>query len=236
MVALIEAGHDVLAIDDLSNSFSQSLTRVKEITGTSVPFHVIDVLDTNALRSAMATFDPGAVIHFAAHKHVDESIMRARDYYRVNVGGLLSLIEAMESVDVRQLIYSSSGSIYGNATTYPIPETATPNPTNPYSRTKLMGEQILQDVCASDPRWSAVALRYFNPAGAHPSGLIGEDPLGLRTNLLPVLLDVAIGVAAHLTINGNDYPTPDGSAVRDYVHVVDVADAHIKALGLGPVR
>ncbi len=234
VLALLQAGHDVHVVDDLSNSSSLSLERVAALTGIEVPLDVVDITDRSELMASVVRATPDAVIHFAARKHVNESLHRALDYHRVNIGGLITLLEVMATAGVKQLVYSSSGSIYGDAEIHPIPESTMPNPSNPYSRTKAMGESILRDLCRTDERWSITALRYFNPAGAHESGMIGEDPTGLRTNLLPVLMDVAVGNQTDMMVNGLDYPTPDGSAVRDYVHVVDVAEAHLRALDSGP--
>ncbi len=230
VVALLEAGHVVHVVDDLSNSSKTALARVAELTGEQFTFDHADLLCGSDLVRSFDRAEPDAVIHFAGRKHVHESIQKPAEYYRVNIGGLLGLLDVMDRTGVRDLVYSSSGSIYGDAAAHPIPESAPIGPTNPYSRTKAQGEQILSDVCCADDRWRVTALRYFNPAGAHPSGSIGEDPTGLRTNLLPVLMDVAVGLAEHVVINGTDYPTPDGTAVRDYVHVMDVVAAHVAAL------
>ncbi len=228
VVALLDAGHDVVVLDDLSNSSLDAIDGVAAICGRPPEVIVGDVREPAVVRGALAGCD--AVIHFAAKKHVPESTVLAREYHDVNVGGLLALIQAAAELGVYRLVYSSSGSVYGDGLDRPIPETTTPAPTNPYSRTKLMGEWILADLAAAEPQWEITALRYFNPAGAHPSGLIGEDPIGPPSNLLPILLDVAERRAATVTIAGDDFATPDGTGVRDYVHVMDVADAHLAAL------
>jgi UDP-glucose 4-epimerase len=230
VVALAAAGHEPVVVDDLSNSSERVLGRLEQLTGGSVPFSRVDLRDRDGLRRAFEQHQPEAVIHFAARKHVPESVEQPFIYYDVNLGGLLSLIEVMDQTGVRTLVFSSSGSVYGNATRLPIPEDEPHRPTNPYSTTKSMGERILTDLCVAESSWSVMALRYFNPAGAHPSGLIGEDPTGRVSNLLPVLMHIAVGALPELVINGDDFDTPDGTGVRDYVHVMDVADAHVRAL------
>jgi UDP-glucose 4-epimerase len=230
VVALIEAGRQVHIVDDLSNSSAVVIDRIDAITGTRPGFTRLDVRDTAAVRTVLDAEQSDALIHFAAHKHVAESVEKPLEYYDNNLGSLTSVLRAARDSGLRKIVFSSSGSVYGNATRMPIPEDEPHRPTNPYSTTKSWGERILEDLCAQDPSWSVLALRYFNPAGAHPSGLIGEDPTGLRTNLLPVLLDVAAGATAELVVHGTDFDTPDGSGVRDYVHVMDVARAHVTAL------
>lgn len=228
VVALLDADHEVTVLDDLSNASTRSLEGIENITGRRPRFVEGDVRDRAVLDDAITGCD--AVIHFAARKHVPESSRHALDYHDVNLAGLTALLDVARRHGVFDLVHSSSGSIYGDGFDTPIGEDADPRPTNPYSRTKLFGERILGDVAASDPRWRITALRYFNPAGAHPSGLIGEDPTGPPSNLLPILLRVAAGDRALVEIAGDDFPTPDGTGVRDYVHVVDVADAHLRAL------
>lgn len=230
VLSLLEAGHHVHVLDDLSNSTAGVLDQIRAMTGVEVGLTAGDIRDPAVVREALDAGQPEAVIHFAARKHVHESIREPLGYYSSNLIGLITLVDELDKAGVRRLIYSSSGSVYGPADQFPIPEDAPHRPTNPYSRTKSMGETILADVCAADPRWSVLALRYFNPAGAHSSGLIGEDPTGLRTNIVPVLMDVAVGALEALETHGDDYDTPDGTAVRDFIHVVDVADIHRQAL------
>lgn len=229
-VELLASGHDVVVVDDLSNSTRQALDRVAEVAGRPVPFVQADLRDSHRLGEIFATHAVDAVVHFAAKKAVGESVHNPLEYYEVNVGGTLNVLRAMGEHGVRRLVFSSSCSIYGDADEVPITEEAPPRPTNPYARSKWMCEQILRDACARHPDWSVVALRYFNPAGAHPSGVLGEDPRGVPGNVLPYLMQVAAGRRQRLTIFGNDYPTIDGTGVRDYLHVVDVAEGHRVAL------
>jgi UDP-glucose 4-epimerase len=236
-VSLLSGGDEVVVVDDLSNSDRGVLEVIEALSGRSPMFHRLDVRDTEALTALMADTRPDAVIHFAGLKHVAESVSRPLDYHTVNVGGLLSLLQAGSATGVTRLVFSSSGSVYGAVECLPIAEHTPAAPTNPYSASKAMCERILQDVCAADDRWSVVSLRYFNPAGAHPSGLMGEAPTQLLSNLVPVLMDAAWW-DRRVAVNGQDYPTADGTAVRDYVHVMDVAEAHRRALiqlpDLGP--
>lgn len=231
-VDLLEAGHDVVIVDDLSNARASVVDGIAEIAGRRPELVVLDVRNTPGLIEVLdgAGFD--AIIHFAGLKHVAESMERAIDYFDVNLAGLTSVLQAADEVGVRKLIFSSSGSIYGEADRVPIPEETPPAPSNPYSRSKAICEQVLAAVCAVDPTWSVMALRYFNPAGAHPSALIGEDPTHLLSNIVPVLMEVAVGERPAVSIFGTDFPTVDGTAVRDYVHVLDVARAHGIALDL----
>lgn len=230
VVALIEAGHRVHVVDDLSNSSDAVLDRIEQVTGTRPGFTLLDVRDRAGLRGVMVERDISSIVHFAAFKHVGESMQRPLEYYDNNLGGLAAVVDVARAVGVRTLVFSSSGSVYGDADRLPIPESAPHRPTNPYSTTKSVSEQILRDLCRVDADWAVMALRYFNPAGAHPSGLIGEDPTGLLSNLLPVCLHVAVGNLRELTILGDDFDTIDGTGVRDYVHVSDVARAHVVAL------
>ncbi len=233
VVALIESGHEVVVVDDGSNSHGEPvIDRIEAITGVRPVFVRLDVRRTQELEDVITAHSVGAVMHFAARKHVPESVAKPIEYFRVNVDGLGSVVEAAHGAGVRKLVFSSSGSVYGDADELPIPESAPHRPTNPYSLTKSIGEQMLQALCQAEPDWRVVALRYFNPAGAHPSGLIGEDPTGLLSNLLPVLMHAAAGNLDGIKIWGDDYPTHDGTGVRDYIHVVDVAEAHVRALGL----
>ena len=230
VVALLEAGHDVAVVDDLSNSSAEALRRVQEITGREVALHEVDVLDEPALRAALEQVRPEAVIHFAALKAVGESVAQPERYYRVNVAGTLNLVRAMEAVDCRTIVFSSSATVYGAATEVPLTEDSPRGATNPYGWTKFVVEQVLLDVAAADERWAVALLRYFNPVGAHPSGRIGEDPSGVPNNLVPYIAQVAVGRREALTVYGDDYDTPDGTGVRDYIHVLDLADGHLAAL------
>ena len=229
-VALLDAGHQVTIVDDLSNSDSEVLDRITKITGASVGFVDADVRETVALAALIADTEIDSIVHFAASKHVRESMDKPIDYFANNIEGLTSVLQAATDSGVRKIVFSSSGSIYGDADTLPIAESAEPRPTNPYSRTKAFGERICRDLCTSDPSFSITALRYFNPAGAHPSGDIGEDPTGLLSNLLPILMHVAVGNLPEVSIFGDDFDTADGTGVRDYVHVMDVAESHLTAL------
>ncbi len=229
-VALLEAGHDVVLVDDLSNARESVVDRIAEIAGRRPEFHATDVRDTEALTKVLAASGCDSIIHFAGLKHVSESMERAIDYLDVNLAGLTSVLKAADTTGVRRLVFSSSGSIYGPAERVPIPETAPVNPTNPYSRSKALCEQVLAQVCAVDPSWSVMSLRYFNPAGAHPSGLIGEDPTHLISNLVPVIMETVNGAFDSVPIFGTDFDTDDGTAVRDYIHVMDVVEAHAAAL------
>ena len=232
VLELLEAGHQVMAVDNLANSSRESLRRVESITGCRVPFVKADTRDTRAMEEALTAMPPvDAVMHFAGLKAVGESTAKPLLYYDNNVGGAVSLLQAMESVGVRRLIFSSSATVYGDPAQVPIPETApVGRPANPYGRSKLMVEHILQDLSGADPRWSVGLLRYFNPVGAHPSGRIGEDPRGIPNNLVPYIAQVAVGRRDALSIFGDDYPTPDGTGVRDYIHVMDLVRGHLAAL------
>lgn len=231
-VDLLDAGHEVTLVDDLSNARAGVVERIGQVAGRTPAFVQLDMRDTTALTDLMVENSFDAVIHFAGLKHVRESMERPIDYLDVNLAGLTSLLQAADDAGTTKLLFSSSGSIYGEATTVPIPEEAAVRPTNPYSRSKAICEQVLSTVCSVDDRWSVVALRYFNPTGAHPSGLLGEDPTHLISNIVPVLMEVASGAMDALTIFGTDFDTPDGTAIRDYVHVMDVARAHTAALDL----
>ena len=229
-VALIEAGHDVTLLDNLSNSKPAVLDRLQQITGVAMDFFEADVTDEVALDKVMSerTFD--AAIHFAAPKAVGESIERPLHYYQNGVGGTVTLCRVMDRHNVTKIVYSSSATVYGLAEDLPLKEDAPTQIINPYGRTKLMCEEILSDLHNSNPQWNVVALRYFNPVGAHPSGLIGEDPQGVPANLVPFLAQVAVGRRPHLAVYGDDYPTPDGTGVRDYIHVLDLAEGHVAAV------
>ena len=230
-VALMEAGHDVVVVDNLCNSKSAALERVERIAGRTLRgFYRADVRDASALRRLFGEHRVDAVVHFAALKAVGESVAKPLPYYQNNVGGLFSLVEAMEAADVRRLVFSSSATVYGDPATVPIREDFPTGATNPYGRTKLMCEEVLRDLVAADARWHVALLRYFNPVGAHASGLIGEDPNGIPNNLMPYVSQVAVGKLKELQVFGGDYPTPDGTGVRDYIHVVDLAAGHVAAV------
>ena len=231
VVQLIEAGHTVTIVDNLDNSSVAALDRIETITGTRPVFVRADLRDADAMETLFAGGEFDNVIHFAGLKAVGESVDQPLDYYDNNIGGTIALLKAMERHDVRTLVFSSSATVYGEPSRLPVAETAkTGGVTNPYGRTKFVIEEILMDVRRSDTRWNIVILRYFNPVGAHSSGLIGEDPSGPPNNLMPYIAQVAVGRRAELTIFGDDYHTPDGTGVRDYIHVVDLADGHLAAL------
>ncbi len=229
-IELIEAGYAVIALDNLSNSSPASLQRVERLTGAPLPLHRADIRDRAALDAILAAQPVDAVIHFAGLKAVGESVEQPLAYFDNNVNGTLVLLQAMRQAGVRRFVFSSSATVYGDPASVPIAETAGLSATNPYGRTKLMVEQILGDLTRSDPAWAAGVLRYFNPVGAHPSGLIGEDPAGIPNNLMPFVAQVAVGRRPRLSVFGGDYPTPDGTGVRDYIHVVDLARGHVAAL------
>ncbi len=234
-VALLEDGHDIVVLDNLSNSCQESLNRVSEITGKNFPVVIDNVNNRDALDRIFNEFQIDAVMHFAGKKAVGESCELPLEYYRNNVAGTLTLCEAMKAHDISTLIFSSSATVYGDPTTSPITEDFPLSATNPYGQSKLMVEEILRDlVCADElagePFWCVALLRYFNPVGAHPSGLIGEDPHDTPNNLLPYMSQVAVGKLEQLSVYGNDYPTRDGTGVRDYIHVMDLAEGHVNAL------
>lgn len=233
VVELIKAGKDVVILDNLVNSSTESLNRIQEITGVLPKFHQCDITDYTGLSEVFKQNKIGSVIHFAALKAVGESSEIPLEYYRVNVGGTITLLRAMSDYNVRKIVFSSSATVYGDATVHqgmiPIPETCPIAPTNPYGRTKATIEAMIMDHCKANPQWSAALLRYFNPAGAHASGLLGEDPLGVPNNLLPYAAQVAVGRRPYLNVFGDDYDTHDGTPIRDYIHVVDLADAHLRA-------
>ena len=231
-VELLSAGYEILVVDNLSNSSSESLKRVEKITGRQVPFVQADVLDPEALRKLFKEHDFAAVIHFAGLKAVGESVEQPLRYYENNVAGTLNLCRVMGEFGCKNLVFSSSATVYGDPASVPIDESFPLHATNPYGRTKLMIEEILTDLVAADPEWHVALLRYFNPVGAHESGLIGEDPRGIPNNLLPYIAQVAVGQRDKLQVFGDDYPTADGTGVRDYIHVVDLARGHLSALQL----
>ncbi|MGL5281199.1 MAG: UDP-glucose 4-epimerase GalE, partial [Plesiomonas shigelloides] len=230
VLELLNSGNDVVVIDNLCNSSRESLRRVEALTGRSVTFYEADVCDRSALQTIFAQHAIDAVIHFAGLKAVGESTQIPLKYYQNNIAATLVLCEEMERAGVFRLVFSSSATVYGDPHTVPIQEHFPTSATNPYGRSKLMVEEMLRDIVTADPRWSVVLLRYFNPVGAHISGQIGEDPNGIPNNLLPYIAQVAIGRLKQLSVFGNDYPTPDGTGVRDYIHVVDLSLGHLKAL------
>ena len=230
-LALLEAGCEVVVLDNLCNSSAESLHRVEAICGRSPLFVQGDIRDAELLDVLFREHRIGAVLHFAGLKAVGESVREPLAYYENNVAGSVTLCQAMARAGVFRLVFSSSATVYGEPARMPIREDfPTGTPTNPYGRSKLMVEELLRDLAVSDPRWSIALLRYFNPVGAHESGLIGEDPNGIPNNLLPYVAQVAIGKLKELAVFGDDYPTRDGTGVRDYIHVVDLADGHLKAL------
>lgn len=229
-VSLMEAGYDVVVVDSLCNSSRVALERLREICGRSPVFIQGDVRDRACLDAAFQAHDIMAVLHFAGLKAVGESVEMPLEYYDANVGGSLVLLSAMERAGVRTLVFSSSATVYGDPASVPIREDFALAPTNPYGRTKRMVEDILADWQVARPDWSVCRLRYFNPVGAHPSGRIGEDPRGIPNNLMPFVAQVAVGQREKLLVFGNDYGTPDGTGVRDYIHVMDLVEGHVEAL------
>lgn len=227
---LLNAGYEVVVVDNLANSKVEALRRVQVLTGKSLAFHQVDLLDGAALNDIFAAYPIEAVIHFAGLKAVGESVAQPLRYYHNNVTGTLNLCQAMADYDVWKLVFSSSATVYGDPHTVPITEDFPLSATNPYGRSKLIIEEMLRDLPIADPRWHIALLRYFNPVGAHPSGQIGEDPSGIPNNLLPYVSQVAVGRLAKLSVFGNSYPTLDGTGVRDYIHVVDLALGHLRAL------
>lgn len=229
-IELISACHDVVIADNLCNSKKEAVSRVESITGKKIPFYEIDVCDTESLRKVFSENKIDAVIHFAGLKAVGESCEIPLRYYRNNLDSTLSLLEVMKEFDCHNFVFSSSATVYGIPETVPLVETMPTSCTNPYGWTKLMIEQILTDVAKADPQLSVVLLRYFNPIGAHESGMIGENPNGIPNNLMPYITQVAVGKLPQLGVFGDDYPTHDGTGVRDYIHVVDLAKGHVKAI------
>ena len=231
VIELLSAGHSVVVVDNLVNSCELALQRVEEIAGQAVPFYEADIRDREALEKVFAEHSFDCCIHFAGLKAVGESVQKPWEYYDNNINGTLVLLDVMRKHGCKNIIFSSSATVYGNPAQIPIPETCPLGKcTNPYGQTKAMLEQILQDMYVADHEWNVVLLRYFNPIGAHKSGLIGENPNGVPNNLMPYITQVAVGRLDHLNIFGDDYATPDGTGVRDYIHVVDLARGHVKAL------
>ena len=231
-VELLEAGYEIVVVDNLSNSCEESLRRVERITGKTVPFIKADLCDPAATQAVFAQYpDIEAVIHFAGLKAVGESVRKPLEYYTNNLVSTLTLLNVMREHGVKNFVFSSSATVYGDPASVPIREDfPTGGTTNPYGTTKLFLERVLMDYCAADPTLNVALLRYFNPIGAHASGLIGEDPNGIPNNLVPYIAQVAVGKLEKLHVYGDDYPTPDGTGVRDYIHVVDLAKGHVAAL------
>lgn len=230
-VELLEAGHEVVVVDNLINSKEEAIRRIQAIAGKPLEFHKVDLLDREALSQVFDGANIDAVIHFAALKAVGESVTIPLSYYHNNLTGTIQLLQVMREHGVKKIVFSSSATVYGETNTPPLQEDMPRSTaTNPYGWTKLMMEQILEDVYKADPGWNIAILRYFNPVGAHPSGKIGEDPNGIPNNLLPFISQVAVGKLPYLRVFGSDYPTSDGTPIRDYIHVVDLATGHLRAL------
>lgn len=230
VLELLERNYRVFVLDNLSNSSEESLKRIEKLTGKKIDFYKGDVRDEKLLDRIFCENEIESVIHLAGLKAVNESIQKPLDYYHNNVGGTLTLLQAMKKANVKNIIFSSSATVYGIPERLPLTEDCRLAVTNPYGATKLMNENILKDLYKADSTWNIVILRYFNPVGAHESGLIGEDPNGIPNNLVPYIAKVAVGILPEIKVYGNDYGTPDGTGVRDYIHVVDLALGHIKAL------
>ena len=230
VLELLNAGHECVVVDSLINSFSESLDRVQTLTGKPVEFHQVDLLDKPALQAVFAKHTFDAVVHFAALKAVGESVAQPLKYYHNNVTGTLILCEVMVEAGCKNIVFSSSATVYGDPASVPITEDFPVGATNPYGRTKLFMEDILIDLHTADPSWNVILLRYFNPVGAHKSGQIGEHPQGIPNNLTPYITQTAIGIRESLSVFGDDWPTPDGTGVRDYIHVVDLSLGHLAAL------
>lgn len=232
VVELLNAGHEVEILDNLFNSKIEVLDKIKQLTGVKPKFHQVDLLDYEGLKSVFSSTHFDSVIHFAGLKAVGESVEKPLEYYENNVGGTINLIKCMRETGVKQIIFSSSATVYGVQDSPEYVETMTTGGqlSNPYGRTKYFIEEILKDVCTADPDFEAALLRYFNPIGAHPSGLLGEDPNGIPNNLMPIVMQVARGKRKKLGVYGNDYPTKDGTCRRDYIHVVDLAKGHMAML------
>lgn len=229
-IELIQSGYDVVVVDNLYNSKEEAVRRVEQIVGKKIKFYKADVLDKDAMRKIFKKHDFAAVINFAGYKAVGESVQKPIEYYENNISGMLALIDVMREFNVKNLVFSSSATVYGNPHTVPITEDFPLSTTNPYGSTKLFIEYILKDLAKADPEFNIAILRYFNPIGAHPSGLIGEDPNGIPNNLCPYITKVAVGKLKEVHVFGNDYPTKDGTGVRDYIHVVDLARGHVLAV------
>ncbi|MBT8588795.1 UDP-glucose 4-epimerase GalE [Polynucleobacter paneuropaeus] len=229
-VVLSQAGHEVVLLDNFCNSSPSVLERLQKILGKALPCVEADVRNTDAVEKVLREYKIDAVIHFAGLKAVGESVANPVLYYANNVQGSISLLQAMQQVGIKTLVFSSSATVYGQPQYLPYDEDHPTNPTNPYGQSKIQVEAILRDLAASDSEWKIICLRYFNPVGSHESGLIGEEPSGLPNNLMPFIAQVAAGKLPHLNVYGNDYPTSDGTGVRDYIHVMDLAEGHLAAL------
>ena len=229
-VELLQGGFEIIVVDNLCNSKEESLHRVQEITGKKLTFYRVNLLDRDHLEQVFENHPIQAVIHFAGLKAMGESVNIPLEYFHNNVSGTLILLQAMKKYNVRNIVFSSTAGVYGEAKIVPITEEFPVSVLNPYSRTKLMIEDILRDLYTAESGWNIALLRYFNPVGAHPSGRIGEDPNGIPNNLMPYVAQVAVGKRPFVRVWGNDYPTPDGTGVRDYIHVMDLANGHVKAL------
>lgn len=229
-VSLLESGHEVIIVDDFSNSSLESIRRVEKITGHKLTVYEVDLKDYEAINDVFERETVDSVIHFAAYKAVGESVSKPIEYYTNNISGTLNLLDVMRKHNVKNFVFSSSATVYGDPITNPITEDFALSTTNPYGSTKLMTEMILKDIYVADNEWNIVILRYFNPIGAHESGLIGEDPAGIPNNLVPYIAQVAVGKREKLSVFGNDYDTHDGTGVRDYIHVVDLAEGHVAAI------
>jgi UDP-glucose 4-epimerase len=227
---LLNSGFEVIVVDNLYNSKEESLHRVQELTRKKLSFHKVDILDRESLAKVFNQYTIDAVIHFAALKSVGESVSIPLKYYHNNITGTLTLLEVMKDSNVRNIVFSSSATVYGLSSDPPFKEDYPLSAINPYGHTKLMMEEIMRDLSHAEPEWNIAILRYFNPVGAHPSGRIGEDPNGIPNNLMPYVAQVAVGRLPYVRVWGNDYPTPDGTGIRDYIHVMDLAIGHIKAL------
>jgi len=229
-IKLLQAGYEIIVVDNLCNSKEESLRRVQELTGKKLTFYKVDLLDREHLENVFENHHIHAVVHFAGLKSMGESVNIPLEYFHNNVSGTLVLLMVMKKYNVRNIVFSSTAGVYGEAKTVPITEEFPVSVLNPYSRTKLMIEDILRDLYKAEPEWNIALLRYFNPVGAHPSGRIGEDPNGIPNNLMPYVAQVAVGKRPFVRVWGNNYPTPDGTGVRDYIHVMDLANGHVKAL------
>ncbi|KAI3642476.1 hypothetical protein MP228_012031 [Amoeboaphelidium protococcarum] len=231
VLELVQSGVNVVVVDNLSNSSVESLKRITKLTGITIPFYEADLLNESAIDQIFVKHPQiQAVIHFAGLKAVGESVSKPLHYYKNNITGTLNLLNVMQKRAVKNLVFSSSATVYGQPERLPIDEDCRLQATNPYGRTKLFIEHILDDLCVSDASWNCICLRYFNPSGAHPSGLLGEDPQGIPNNLMPYVVQTAAGIRPFVNVFGNDYDTPDGTGVRDYIHVVDLAKGHLAAV------
>ena len=230
VIELVEAGYDVVIVDNLYNSKTEAVKRVEKILGKELKFYIADICDKDAMRKIFKENDITSVINFAGYKAVGESVAKPIEYYENNIGGMIALIDVMREFNCKNLVFSSSATVYGNPHKVPITEDFPLSTTNPYGSTKLFIEYILKDLAKADKDFNIAILRYFNPIGAHPSGLIGEDPNGIPNNLCPYITKVCVGKLKEVHVFGNDYPTPDGTGVRDYIHVVDLAKGHVLAV------